>query len=790
MAMAGKGMRVVQSATREVKPLLSIDRTEARQRVIALYKAWYRQIPYIDLHYQIPRSQQEMKKKLREEFDKNKHITDIRIIDMMAIKGQMELVEVVKHWKQRGCKTLRLEGILSFGFCFIFVKIGNCLSSEMPLLGHPPNREDKKARLERKMCLAKDSPESVFDLSDCELGVVPHGIFSLIRVFQKDSLLLQNNLLSSLSGGGSLSDLSALVILDISCNRFSSLPPDLAALKSLRVLKVGQNRLKSLPQSLPPRLQVLSVPQNQMKTLPTNMPVSLREIDVSQNLLQILPQSLACCTNLRVVNLQGNPGLPQELVALDSAADIRRYLCQKHYLEFSEDTDVTDGPSGSDVKKDMMELAASKEYTSLTKTLEAYEAQREAKRKGMIMLEKQLAETKEGEAKLRSDSLLMSKQLLEKMAQDQERLDQEVRALQKQREDERQKLVHSLVDLEEHSNELITSLLAVTKSNRNVEGILESLSSERVRLEEYQRLRREDVLSQMAKEMEDALGKEEVRREQLALREAIVRRAMESSSASEEQVKKVLSSKSAAASQLVESVLADEATQKELLKTLVLQRDHQATDIAQQMALVAEELAALTAAEVQQRDLRVKVQKEALEEKREMLTQILATLMAQRAQRESEVMQRLQELQEQRREEERDFWLVQFQRLMDRKPDFVTMDEYRREENRAQKKVEALASVAPSAPPIDEEAPSAPPLVEPVTVASGGPPEPSAPPLDSVVTAHVEGECVVCLAERCAVVFLPCGHVCTCAKCSPQVDACPLCRGAISSRILLCGGDG
>ena len=91
---------MVRGVVREVKPLLSVDRDEARRRVLSLYKAWYRQIPYIEMEYKIPRSKDQMKAKLREMFDKNKHITDIRVIDMLALKGQMELVEVVKHWKQ------------------------------------------------------------------------------------------------------------------------------------------------------------------------------------------------------------------------------------------------------------------------------------------------------------------------------------------------------------------------------------------------------------------------------------------------------------------------------------------------------------------------------------------------------------------------------------------------------------------------------------------------------------------------------------------------------------------
>lgn len=38
----GKAAQVV---TRQVRPILSISQDEARRRALALYKAWYRQIP-------------------------------------------------------------------------------------------------------------------------------------------------------------------------------------------------------------------------------------------------------------------------------------------------------------------------------------------------------------------------------------------------------------------------------------------------------------------------------------------------------------------------------------------------------------------------------------------------------------------------------------------------------------------------------------------------------------------------------------------------------------------------
>jgi len=38
---------IVKSVGRQVRPLLSLDKAEARRRVLNLYKAWYRQLPYI-----------------------------------------------------------------------------------------------------------------------------------------------------------------------------------------------------------------------------------------------------------------------------------------------------------------------------------------------------------------------------------------------------------------------------------------------------------------------------------------------------------------------------------------------------------------------------------------------------------------------------------------------------------------------------------------------------------------------------------------------------------------------
>lgn len=94
---------------------------------------------------------------------------------------------------------------------------------------------DYKSRLEWKMCLAKDTPEPEFDLTDCMLKDVPSGVFVVCRVLRKEHLKLGHNILRSLNGGGALTDLSLLRTLNLNFNRFTKLPDDLYELENLRV---------------------------------------------------------------------------------------------------------------------------------------------------------------------------------------------------------------------------------------------------------------------------------------------------------------------------------------------------------------------------------------------------------------------------------------------------------------------------------------------------------------------------------------------------------------------------
>lgn len=93
--------KIINKSVQHVRPLLSLDHQEAHQKVLQLYKTWYRQLPQTIFDYDIPKSVNACRQKLREEFLRHRNVTDLRVIDMLVIKGHMELKETSERWKQK-----------------------------------------------------------------------------------------------------------------------------------------------------------------------------------------------------------------------------------------------------------------------------------------------------------------------------------------------------------------------------------------------------------------------------------------------------------------------------------------------------------------------------------------------------------------------------------------------------------------------------------------------------------------------------------------------------------------
>ncbi|KZV86523.1 NdufA6 NADH-ubiquinone oxidoreductase 14.8 kDa subunit [Exidia glandulosa HHB12029] len=72
----------------------------ARARARVLYREWYRAAPEIVTVYALPLSAVDIRAWLRREFEKNRHITDPKVIDVLTLKGRQEYQETINTWKE------------------------------------------------------------------------------------------------------------------------------------------------------------------------------------------------------------------------------------------------------------------------------------------------------------------------------------------------------------------------------------------------------------------------------------------------------------------------------------------------------------------------------------------------------------------------------------------------------------------------------------------------------------------------------------------------------------------
>lgn len=133
-----------------------------------------------------------------------------------------------------GCRVTKAEVLVVGGDPSSSTHEGQIgTNSEMP--SDSRLAEKHKARLERQMCLARETPEPEFILNECDLKDVPHGVFILCRVLRKERLDLRGNRLRSLDAGGTLSDLALLTVLDLRENCFKKITDELCQLVNLKV---------------------------------------------------------------------------------------------------------------------------------------------------------------------------------------------------------------------------------------------------------------------------------------------------------------------------------------------------------------------------------------------------------------------------------------------------------------------------------------------------------------------------------------------------------------------------
>lgn len=86
--------RLAQPAT------VSATREDARTRALALYRDFYRSAPEICALYALDVPPSTLRAKYRELFERNRHIDDLAVIDVLLHKGRVDFQETINAWKQ------------------------------------------------------------------------------------------------------------------------------------------------------------------------------------------------------------------------------------------------------------------------------------------------------------------------------------------------------------------------------------------------------------------------------------------------------------------------------------------------------------------------------------------------------------------------------------------------------------------------------------------------------------------------------------------------------------------
>ncbi|XP_048525342.1 E3 ubiquitin-protein ligase LRSAM1 isoform X3 [Dendroctonus ponderosae] len=673
---------------------------------------------------------------------------------------------------------------------------------------------DKK-RLEHKLYLARESPEPVFDLSHCDLVEVPTGIYSLCKVFLKRSLLLQHNSLSSLSGGGELNSLGHLIILDISNNDISTLPSEISALKSLEELYANSNKLNGLPDSICSleNLKSLSLSENKLRNLPEEMGklAKLQKLYLTGNPnLRHLPKTICKARRLVLIELTtGNFLYPPCAVAEAGTEAIKKFISDDVGAEYIPPNQMGD-ESSEMINKPNLEGENDTLYNLVLK-LKRMEKLKSIQENNDLLLKQ--------EFEMATVHKANKQQLLASISRQQSKLDFKLSQIQQERETDKFRLIEQLQEVENNADIAIKNLLSISK-----EPAAQLLEQER---EEEEKLlaalnREHDTISKshVLAAMQDILKQEtdmfsKLDKNRIEMSRSILEQELDSGS----KLADIFRNQDLQKSNWVAKLMEDNDLQKAAVSTLLERGDARSWGLLQQVRLVESQLGALTNIELDRKKLRMDEHINDLAEKRLNLSRLLTDLLAQQKERRAQLLSTLQIMEEHSAEDSEDFWLRQYQRLLEKLPEGLSQAQRNIDPKLAEmllangvlhclpflakltqcqsntksiteqhlleagvkipadrlKILDALqlyskehisCEHAPSAPVLQDEA-SAPPN----------------PPAD--IKAIVTLECVVCLDCRCDVIFVPCGHLCCCSECSASVGQCPLCRAGIERKITM-----
>ncbi|NWH65911.1 LRSM1 ligase, partial [Geococcyx californianus] len=434
-------------------------------------------------------------------------------------------------------------------------------------------------------------------------------------------------------------------------------------------------------------------------------------------------------------------------------------------------------------------------------------------------------------------------EILQTVREDQLRLEEGLTKHQRYLEEERLKLLQQLKQAEQGISNRIQKLLEDNHRQKQSSNILKSLENERIRMEqlmaitqeETEHLRQREVASAMQQMLAESYKNKLIQMTYEARRQDLVNQACSSLAEMDQKFQQILAWQELDQNKAVSQILQQIEMQKAAFEALQVKKDLMHRQIRNQIKLIETELLQLTQLELKRQELDTETLQEVITEQRQALGYLLQQLLKEKKQREEELRQILLEMEAKSETKQENYWLIQYQRLLNQKPLSLKLQEEGLERQLVNLLIElsaeqyvpvfahhrislqALSTMTASdlekigvaeaglqrailkrAQEILAVAETIPELLRMVDAEVPAAPEPSAPfeetPSPVVPTAPLlqwdekKSECVVCMEQETQMIFLPCGHVCCCQTCCERLHTCPLCRKDITQRIRIFHG--
>ncbi|XP_066057267.1 E3 ubiquitin-protein ligase LRSAM1 isoform X2 [Chamaea fasciata] len=651
----------------------------------------------------------------------------------------------------------------------------------MPLFSRKKKpSEDARKRLEYQMCLAKEAgADDTLDISRCELSEVPYGVFATCKVLQKKVLIIHtNNLTSLVPKSCSLLSLITVKVLDLHDNQLASLPADIGQLTALQTLTLDASAM----------------------TYP-----------------------------------------PPDICRAGTEA-IQQFLCQEcgiayyppsQYLLSTLESDG--GGTSVDGVDRTVEKYLEEESEWQNKFLD-YEKRKERKTQEKLEFERRLNMGQREQALLVQQLNSNKDEILQTVREEQQRLEQGLSRHQRYLEEERLKLLQQLKDTEQGIASRIQKLLEDNQRQKRSSDILKSLENERIRMEqlmaitqeETEQLRRREVASAMQQMLAETYKNKLVQMTSESRRQDLISQACSSLAEMDQKFQQILAWQQLDQNKAVSEILQQIEMQKTAFEALQVKKDLMHRQIRNQIKLIERELLQLTQLELKRQELDTEMLQEVVTEQRRTLGCLLQQLLKEKKQREEELQQILMEMEAKSETKQENYWLIQYQRLLNQKPLSLKLQEKGLEQQLVNLLLELSAEqyvpvfahhrislemlgtmsasdleklgvteaglqrailrraqeiLATTIPELrgaeDSEVPAAPEPSAPLEE----PPSPAAPTAPPLRWDERKSECVVCMEQEPQMIFLPCGHVCCCQGCCERLHSCPLCRQDIAQRI-------